>query len=54
VNLLEEGATLSAARSAIPGEMVDVSPLYNGTNPLGHAVYRSGFALAVEWKGAQK
>ena len=54
VNMLEEGATLSAARSTIPGEMVDVSPLYNGKNPLGHAVYRSGFALAVEWKGAPK
>lgn len=52
VNLLAEGATLRAAGSAIPGDMVDVSPLYNGINPLGHAVYRSGFALAVEWKGA--
>ena len=54
VNMLEEGATLSVARSAIPGEMVDVSPLYDGKNPLGHAVYRSGFAMAVEWKGAPK
>jgi CRISPR-associated protein Csm4 len=54
VNLLEEGATLSAARSAIPGEMADVSPLYDGTNPLGHAVYRSGFALAVEWNGKER
>jgi len=54
VNMLEEGATLGNALSAIPGEVVDVSPRYDGKNPLGHAVYRSGFALAVEWKGAPK
>ncbi len=54
VNLLEEGATLSVARSVIPGEMADVSPLYDRTNPLGHAVYRSGFALAVEWKEKER
>jgi len=54
VNMLEEGATIGNALSAIPGEVVDVSPLYDGKNPLGHAVYRSGFALAVAWKGAPK
>ena len=54
VNMLEEGATLGKSSSAIPGEVVDVSPRYNGSNPLGHAVYRSGLALAVEWKGAPK
>lgn len=51
VNMLEEGATLGKALSAIPGDIADVSPNYNGSNPLGHLVYRSGLALAVEWKG---
>jgi CRISPR-associated protein Csm4 len=51
VNMLEEGATLGKVSSAVPGDIVDVSPHYNGINPLGHDVYRSGLALAVEWKG---
>ena len=51
VNMLEEGATLGKALHAVPGDIVDVSPHYNGVNPLGHEVYRLGMALAVAWKG---
>lgn len=52
VNMLEEGATLGAVSAAIPGVVVDVRPSFESdTDPLGHAVYRSGLALAVAWKG---
>ena len=53
VNMIEEGATLAPLAKPIPGAVADVSPRYNGSNPLGHAVYRSGLALAVAWKGAK-
>lgn len=54
VNMLEEGATLSPLKNPIPGKVADVSPMYNGSNPLGHPVYRSGLALAVAWKGVKE
>lgn len=55
VNMLEEGATLGNALSAIPGEIADVRPSYKtDKDPLGHAVYRSGLALAVGMEGALK
>lgn len=50
VNLLTEGAVIGAKpmRTA-PGQMVDVRPVYEkDTDPIGHPVYRNGFALAVE------
>jgi CRISPR-associated protein Csm4 len=54
VNMLEEGATLAPlANNPIPGMVADVRPLYGNKDPLGHAVYRSGLALAVAWKGAK-
>ncbi len=47
VRLLAEGAVLGPLDRLVPGQIVDVQPDYNGTRPLGHAVYRSGLALAV-------
>jgi len=51
VRLLAEGAVLGPLERAVPGEIVDVQPDYNGKRPLGHAVYRSGLALAVGLAG---
>ncbi len=53
VNLLVEGAVIGAMpiRTA-PGQMVDVRPIYEkDTDPIGHPVYRNGFALAVGMTG---
>ncbi len=50
VRLLAEGAVLGYAGRAMPGDTVDVQPDYNGNQPLGHAVWRSGLALAVGLK----
>jgi CRISPR-associated protein Csm4 len=47
VRLLVEGAVLGPLDRSVPGQIVDVQPDYKGTRPLGHAVYRSGLALAV-------
>lgn len=47
VRLLAEGAVLGPLARIVPGQIVDVQPDYNGKRPLGHAVYRSGLALAV-------
>jgi CRISPR type III-A-associated RAMP protein Csm4 len=53
VNMIEEGATFGSALRPIPGEVVDVRPSYpTNPNPAGHAVYRSGLALAVGWPGS--
>jgi CRISPR-associated protein Csm4 len=45
--LLSEGSVLGPAGRAVPGQIVDVQPDYNGTRPLGHPVWRSGRALAA-------
>lgn len=47
VRLLAEGSILGPVAKAAPGRMVDVQPDYKGNRPLGHAVWRSGMALAV-------
>jgi CRISPR-associated protein Csm4 len=47
VRLLAEGAVLGPLDRLVPGQIVDVQPDYKGSRPLGHAVYRSGLALAV-------
>jgi CRISPR-associated protein Csm4 len=47
VRLLAEGAVLGPLDRLVPGQIVDVQPDYDGKRPLGHAVYRSGLALAV-------
>ncbi|MEA3351691.1 MAG: type III-A CRISPR-associated RAMP protein Csm4 [Chloroflexota bacterium] len=47
VNLLVEGSVLGPANHHPPGQMVDVQPDYGGNQPLDHAVWRNGFAVAV-------
>jgi hypothetical protein len=47
VNVLAEGAVLGHTGRSMPGDVVDVQPDYDGKRPLGHAVWRSGLALAV-------
>ena len=47
VNLLVEGSVLGPLDTPTPGQMVDIQPDYGGTRPLGHPVWRNGFALAV-------
>lgn len=56
VNLIEEGSVIGVKPLRdIPGRMVDVQPAYkiekDVVKPLGHPVYRSGFALAVGMEG---
>lgn len=56
VHLLEEGSVIGLKpERTVPGQIVDVQPRYktNGetVEPLGHKVYRSGFALAVGLEG---
>lgn len=53
LHLMEEGAVLGPASRPVPGRVEDVRPSYKtDRDPLGHAVYRSGLALSVAWKGA--
>lgn len=52
INLLAEGSVLGAWPGKTPGRIEDVRPRYQGAeDPLGHPVYRNGFALAVGLKG---
>ncbi len=56
VNLIEEGSVIgSKPLRPVPGQIVDVHPRYKTGDkilePLGHAVYRCGFALAVGMEG---
>lgn len=56
VNLIEEGSVLGGKlEDIVPGQIVDARPSYPAdTDPLGHAVYRNGFALAVGIEGGGK
>lgn len=47
VRVLTEGSVLGRVERAAPGDIVDVQPNYEGTQPIGHPVWRSGRALAV-------
>jgi CRISPR-associated protein Csm4 len=48
VNLLVEGSVFGGLDHQVPGQMVDVRPSYpTEPDPIGHAVYRNGFALPV-------
>lgn len=47
VRMIIEGSVLGRVPRAVPGQIVDVQPDYAGTRPLGHAVWRSGRALAI-------
>lgn len=53
VRMITEGAVLGRVERDAPGQIVDAQPDYNGTRPLGHAVWRNGRALAVGLKEAQ-
>jgi CRISPR/Cas system CSM-associated protein Csm4 (group 5 of RAMP superfamily) len=56
VNLIEEGSVIGGNPGKVaPGRMEDVQPRYQTRDgvlePLGHPVYRCGFALAVGLEG---
>lgn len=51
VHFVSEGAVLGPLPAVIPGSLVDVQPSYKGTQPLGHPVWRCGYAVAVGIKG---
>lgn len=53
VNLLVEGAVIGAKPvRSVPGQLVDVRPVYEkDADPVGHPVYRNGFALAIGMTG---
>ncbi|MCX7839790.1 MAG: type III-A CRISPR-associated RAMP protein Csm4, partial [Anaerolineae bacterium] len=53
VQMIAEGAVLGRVARAVPGQIVDVQPDYEGTRPLGHPVWRNGRALAVGYKEAR-
>ena len=54
LHLLAEGATLGPVGRGAPwGQVVDVRPTYaTESDPVGHPVYRYGYALAVGYGGA--
>ena len=47
VHMITEGSVLSGTGKSVYGEMTDVQPDYEGTRPVGHPVWRNGFAAAV-------
>lgn len=47
LHMLAEGSVFGPLERAVPGQMVDVQPDYDGKRPLGHPVWRNGQALAV-------
>lgn len=47
LRMVSEGSVLGPLGVPAPGALADVQPDYNGTRPLGHAVWRCGRALAV-------
>lgn len=51
VNMLTEGSVIGPLDTDHPGQMVDVQPKYDNTEPLGHPVWRNGIALAVGLQG---
>jgi CRISPR-associated protein Csm4 len=54
VNLIQEGSVLGPLERPVPGQVVDLRPRYKtDPDPLGHAAYRSGLALAVGLEGGE-
>ncbi len=47
VRMLTEGSVFGPLARIVPGQIADVQPDYDGKQPLGHPVWRSGLALAV-------
>lgn len=51
-NFLREGSVFGPLDREVPGQILDVHPSYAGnSNPVGHPVYRSGFALPIALVG---
>ncbi len=53
VRMIAEGAVLGRVERDAPGQIVDTQPDYDGTRPLGHAVWRNGRALAIGIVGGE-
>ena len=47
VRMLAEGSVLGPVERPVPGQVVDVQPVYEGVRSFGHAIWRSGLAAAV-------
>ncbi|MDE3091629.1 MAG: type III-A CRISPR-associated RAMP protein Csm4, partial [Chloroflexota bacterium] len=47
VRMIAEGSVLGRVPRAVPGQVVDVRPNYDGKQQLEHPVWRSGLALSV-------
>ncbi len=47
VPMIAEGSVLGPCAKQAPGTLADVQPVYKGTAPVGHPVFRSGFAAPV-------
>ncbi|MEI7988527.1 MAG: type III-A CRISPR-associated RAMP protein Csm4 [Chloroflexota bacterium] len=47
VRMLAEGSVFGSLEKDVPGQLVDVQPVYEGLKPLGHPVWRNGQAFAV-------
>lgn len=54
INMICEGAVLGDSQKNTCGRMVDVQPNYEGTQPVGHPVWRNGFAAAVGYPALEK
>ena len=54
LRMVREGSVLGPLTGTAPGQVVDVQPDYEGCQPLGHAVWRSGLALSVSCSGLQE
>lgn len=54
IRLLAEGAVLGPVPREVPGQMVDVRPVYGEQPHIDHPVWRSGLAVAVGVSEVQK
>jgi len=55
VNLITEGSLLGKLSNPFPGTVVDIRPSYEtNQDPLGHPVYRIGYAFPVATQGGGK
>ena len=53
INMIAEGSVLSGIGKTFYGSIADVQPDYNGTQPVGHPVWRNGYAAAVGFAGKE-
>ena len=54
INMIVEGSVLGPVERLVPGQIIDVRPRYKkDEDPLGHAVYRCGLALAIGYQGGE-